>query len=137
MDYYPQCHMNVFLRGLARSLDMLKGLYLHHDIACDHQTFLGGNLPWGLQTIKSCNTFITWTFKVTWETKTIISTTRVPVATKLERMVTYLEGLLTTESLFTLVTWSYKFAFLTKAIISRLQKRQTWANNNLPWWAPI
>ena len=128
MGYYPQCHMNVFSRGLARSLDKLKRLYLHHDSAYDHQTCLGGNLPWGLQTIKSCNTFITWTFKVTWETKTVISTTRVPVATKLERMVTYLEGLVATKSLFTLITWSCKFAFLTKAIISRLQKRQ-WPSN--------
>ena len=46
----------------------------------------------GILTIISFNALITWSCKVTWQMKTIISTTGVPMATKVSRMITYLMG---------------------------------------------
>ena len=48
------------------------------------------------------------------------SHTTVPIATKLARMVTYLEGLLPIKSRDTLITWSCKITWQTKTIISHL-----------------
>ena len=71
----------------------IKALYLHYYIAYCHQTWQGGDLAWGAPTDK-----VTWPFDhvVLWDYVAIlkhISATRVPVATKLSRMVIYLEGL--------------------------------------------
>ena len=54
-----------------------------------------------------------------------ISTTIVPLAIKLARMVTYLEGLLFIKSFNALITWSCKATWKTKI----------WPDANLTWWA--
>ena len=76
----------------------IKALYLHYYIAYCHQTWQGGDLAWGAPTDK-----VTWPFDhvVLWDYVAIlkhISATRVPVATKLSR-------LLPIELLHTLVMW--------------------------------
>ena len=83
----------------------IKALYLHYYIAYCHQTWQGGDLAWGAPTDK-----VTWPFDhvVLGDYVAIlkhISATRVPVATKLSRMVIYLEGLLPIELLHPLVMW--------------------------------
>ena len=68
-----------------------------------------------------------------------ISTTRVPMATKLGRTVTYFERLLTIKSFYPLITWSCKVTWQTKIIIFPQPEclwLQTWQNNDLPWWVP-
>ena len=64
-------------------------------------------LEW-LLTIKWHNTLFTWACNVTWQTNHYISSTRVPMATKRDRMVTYFERLLTIKSFYALITWSCK-----------------------------
>ena len=54
-----------------------------------------------------------------------ISTTIVPLAIKLARMVTYLEGLLFIKSFNALIMWSCKATWKTKI----------WPDANLTWWA--
>ena len=92
----------------------------------------------GLLTIKSHNVLIMWSCKVMWQTKIIISSTRVSMTTKLDRMVTYFETLkkksyihmndnltwwVTTYKLHQpLITWSCKIKWKTKTIISPLQE---------------
>ena len=92
----------------------------------------------GLLTIKSHNVLIIWSCKVMWQTKIIISSTRVTMTTKLDRMVTYFETLkkksyihmndnltwwVTTYKLHQpLITWSCKIKWKTKTIISPLQE---------------
>ena len=92
----------------------------------------------GLLTIKSHNVLIMWSCKVMWQTKIIISSTRVTMTTKLDRMVTYFETLkkksyihmndnltwwVTTYKLHQpLITWSCKIKWKTKTIISPLQE---------------
>ena len=55
-------------------------------------TMMGTHPP-----IKSHDSLITWSYDITWTTKNT-STIRVPMATKLGRMVTYLDGLLPIKS---------------------------------------
>ena len=44
---YPQSHMILWSRGLARSLDKLKLLYLHYSSAYGHQTLSDSEIFWG------------------------------------------------------------------------------------------
>ena len=96
-------------------LQELKTLYLHFHNDYGYQTWLGGDLPWE-----------TPTHKVTWPSDHVvlqdhlineshyISIIRVYMATKLDRIVTYLNGLLllyTSDSLITCscyITWQIK-----------------------------
>ena len=55
-----------------------------------------------------------------------------PVATKLDRMVTYLERFLTIMSFITLITWSCEITWETKTIISPLAKC-LWPPNLVGW----
>ena len=78
----------------------------------------------GLPPIKSHDPLITWSCKITWQTKFIITPLpKVAMTRKLGRMVTltYLEGLLTIKSHNALITWSCKFTWQTKVIISTLR----------------
>ena len=54
------------------------------------------------------------------------------MATKLARMVTFLDGLLPTKSNDPLMMWSYKITWQTKIIISSLP--QSFCPPNLVWW---
>ena len=61
------------------------------------------------------------------------------MATKLVRMVIYLDRLLTIKSYKALIMWSSKVTWQTKTIISLLQGvygNQIWQNDSFPWWTP-
>ena len=90
----------------------------------------------GLVTIKSHNTLITWSCKVTWQENQYISTTNVLMATKLGKMMTYFERLLTIKSFYALITWSSKVTLQTKIIIypqPECLSLQNWQNENLTY----
>ena len=73
---------------LARSCDKLKPLYLHYKvIQCPDHMVLQSHVTNGYH---------------------YTSTTRVPMAAKLGRMVTYFERLLTIKYFYALITWSCK-----------------------------
>ena len=82
---------------------------------------------------KSQDPLITWSWNIMWQAKTIIFTITVPMATKLGRMVTYLNGLLTIKSHYALVTWSCIIMWQTKIIISLLPQC-LWPPNLVEWW---
>ena len=117
-DSHPKNHMAVLLRGLARSRNILKTLYLHYYSAYGHQYWYGGDLSWGYP-----NREVEWRFgHVVWQGHVTnknhyISTTRVPVATKHGRMVTYPDWLLTIKSLGALIKWSCEVTRQMKTII--------------------
>ena len=67
----------------------------------------------GFLTIKSYNAFITWSYKITWKKKHV-STTRMPMATKICRIVIYLNRLIPMKPLWLpLIAWYYK---ITKTV---------------------
>ena len=62
-----------------------------------------------------------------------ISSNRVPMATRIGRMVTYFERPLTIKSFYALMTWSSKVIWQTKIIIHpqpECLSLQTWQNDN-------
>ena len=61
-----------------------------------------------------------------------ISPTKFSMATKLGRMVTYLEGLLSIKAHGALTTWYYKITWQTKTIIS-LPPQSLWSPNLARW----
>ena len=67
-----------------------------------------------------------------------ISFTRVPMATKLDTMVTYLERLLTKKSFYGLITWSCKVTWQKNSLYLYYKSaygKQTWQNHDFVWWA--
>ena len=115
--------MTHWSRGLSRSCDKLNSLWLYYQSGYHHQTWQGSSPPWRVAI-----------YKVTWSSYHMIlrhhvtrqnhciSTTTVPMAMKLSRMVTYLEGLLTSKSYNTLIKWSCNVTWQTKSIISLLSE---------------
>ena len=82
----------------------------------------------------SWNHKIMWSWKITWQTKII----KVPKATELGRMVTYLKRLLFIKSHGTLITWSCKIKLkLLHLHYHSAHGHQTWQDANLPWVASI
>ena len=61
------------IRGLARWRDKQKPLYLYYHSVYGHQTWQDDNVSWGAPTYKSHFSSITWSFKITWQVKAIIS----------------------------------------------------------------
>ena len=85
---------DLWSRDLGRSFDQLTPLYLHCHSTYGPQTWYDGYIPWRLLTTKSYKALIMWYCKVTKTNKNhCISTIRVPIATKLGRMMTYLDVL--------------------------------------------
>ena len=109
--------MTLRLHGLARSHDKLKPLYLCYHRAYSHQTMHNCNLPWGAHTNK-----VTHTSKVTQPFYHMALqdpvTNLVLIATKLGRVVTYLEGILPIKQHNPLITWSWKITWETKDMSS-------------------
>ena len=82
----------------------------------------------------SWNHKIMWSWKIMWQTKII----KVPKATELGRMVTYLKRLLFIKSHGTLITWSCKIKLkLLHLQYHSAHGHQTWQDANLPWVASI
>ena len=118
-----------------------KSLYLHYHNNYGPQIRQHGNLPLWAPTQN-----FTWSFNhvAFWDDVTNHNcynlTTTVPLATKLDRMVIYLEGLLILfiKPFNALITWSYKVTRQTKIIIfplPEIQWRPNLQDDNLPWWA--
>ena len=66
-----ESHKTLWPCDIPRSRGNLKSLYLRYHSAHDNQTYLDGELPWGVSN-QSYNTFIMWSCKVMRQTKTII-----------------------------------------------------------------
>ena len=86
---------------LLRSCDSLKIFYLHFHSVYGHQTWQDDNLPWGIPS-----------HKVIWPFDHFILQNRVinekePLATKLDRVLTFFRGLLPLKAHGLGVTWSY------------------------------
>ena len=118
---------------LPRSPDKLEALYLHYRSVYDHQTWQDDDLSWALPTHK-----ITRPFKHVFLRNHVtnwkhISTAAVSMATKLGRMVTYLEGLLPIKLHDPLIACSYKITYQTKTIISPLPQ-YLWPPNLAGLW---
>ena len=62
-----------------------------------------------------------------------ISTSRVSMATKFGRMVTYLDGLLPIRSYNSVILWSCSIVWQTETIISPIQQ-SLWPQNLVRWW---
>ena len=126
----------VISRDYARSCKN-KPLYLYCQRVYGNLTWQDGHLPWWA-----------WTRKITWPFDHIvlqdhvtnwnyyISTTVVPMVTKLGRMVTYLELLLTIKLFNGLITWSCKVTWHTKTIISPLLEC-LWSPKLAEWWLTL
>ena len=113
------------MTSFVRSLDKLKPLYFHWRSAYGHQTWKDGNLSWWAPTHKVTKTINTWSCKVSWQSKTIISPlSQLLWLPKLGRLVIYFEELLSIYWHDLLFTWSCEITWQTKNIISLLP--QTW-----------
>ena len=123
------------------SLDKLKPVSLHYQSSYSHQTLQDGNLLWCAPTHK-----FTWPlFHVVLQDHMTnenhyISTARVPMTTKLVRMVNYLDGLLPLKSHHPLIMWSCKIMRQeTKLIYLHYHSahgHQNWKDSCLPCGAP-
>lgn len=121
--------INMMYRGFSRMavearayriflLSKLKSWYLHYRKPYSHQgCHYSHKITWKLDhvilrgyvtnpPIESHDRFIWWFNKITWQTKSIISTTSVPITTTLGRMVTYHDKFLAINSNDHLITWS-------------------------------
>lgn len=108
--------MTFWSRVLTRSHDKLKTLcflHLYYQNVNWHQTWQVSDLPWVVLTIKLYDPFITWSYKLTWQTTTL------PKATKL-LMVDYIKQIPVIKLFSSLVTWSGNINLQSKAIISKL-----------------
>ena len=117
-----------------RSLDKLKPLYFLCRSAYGHQTWQDGNLSWWAPTHKVTKTINTWSCKVSWQSKTIISPLpQLLWLPKLGRLVIYFEELLSIYWHDLLFTWSCEIPWQTKNIISPLPQYLLSANLARCW----
>ena len=91
---YPLSDILLWSRGLARSHDKPKPLYFYYHSAYDHQTSNNDDLPWRLLPIKWHLALITWSCQITWQLKLLYLYTKVTMANKFDRMITYLDKIL-------------------------------------------
>ena len=92
-------------RGLVRSCDKPKTLYLHCHTAYDHKTWQDDDLLRVTLPIKSHDHIITWSYKITWQTK-IIKT--MSMAINFDRVGIYNEVVPSINLQDPLITWSCK-----------------------------
>ena len=89
--------------------------YFQYQKAYDHQTWQGGNLLWMAPAHKFTWSFDPMVMQHHMTNQIYISSTK-PMATKLERIVTYLEGRLPMNSHEALTMWSYEITWKIKNI---------------------
>ena len=121
------------------SRDKLKSLCFYYHRTYSHHSWQNGNLPW-----------CTPAYKVTWAFDHVvlrdhvrkwnhyISSIKAPMATKLGRMVTYLDFLLLIKSHDPLIMWSCKIMWKLKSFYLHYHSaygHRTWQDGNLSWWA--
>ena len=99
------------------ALQPLKTLQLHYLNAYVHQDWQCGHLTWGAFIHKVIWPSHHMVFRDHVKAKSYyIFTTRVPIAIKLGKMVTYLEGLLPIKSHGPFITWSWEITWKKKHI---------------------
>ena len=131
--------MTLCSHDIARSSDTLKPLYLHYHNAYGHRPCRMVTYFEWLLTIKWHNTVHVVLQSHMTNKNHYISSTSMPMATKLGRMVAYFERILTIRSFYVLIMWSCKVTWQTKIIIYPQPEclwLHTWQNDNLPWWVP-
>ena len=103
--------------GLARSRDKSKPFYFHYHNAYGHKTWQDCDLSWAAFTDK-----VSWSYNyvVWWDSMTngkhYIFTSKMSVATKLDRIVTYLKWLLSIKSHYHIITCSCEITWQTTII---------------------
>ena len=134
---YLWTHMDLQSHGLARSRDKLKPLYLYYQNGYSQETWQDGDISWGALTHKVIwlSDHVVLQDQVT-SLKHHIFTAAVAMATKVGKIVIYLEGLLATKLHISRVTWSCKIMWQTRSIISPLQQC-LWPTNLARWWLTL
>ena len=131
--------MKLWSRGLVRSRDKLNRLYLHYLSVYDYRTWKNGDSLWETLTHKvTCKNVFLQEHVTNW--KQYISSTTVPMSTKLVRLVTYLERLQPIYLLDPLVMWFWKIKWQTKTNNTQYHctyGQQTGDIGDLPWGAPM
>ena len=124
--------------GLTRSRDKLETLYLQYHSAFDHQNWWDGDITWGAPNHKVIRHFdhrVLLDHMANWNY--YICNITVPMATKLGRVMKYVEGLLTIKScnaLINMIFW--RLCNKQKPLhlyYQRVHCHQTWQDGNLPW----
>ena len=123
MVVYHKGLIPIKLDGLFKSPDKLETFCRYYHNAYSHQIWQVVDLWWGFPTDKV--TFITWSRKITWKI--------VPMATKLGRMVTYVEQLSPINFLNPLVMWSCNITWQTKTNMYPPPQYQ-WLPHLADWW---
>ena len=118
-----------------------KNWYLHFYKAYHHQIWQAGtSTRFDSNETNEAGAYDVITSIITWKTKNSISTTRVPMATKVGRMVTYLAEFFPIKSHDPLIIWFCKIMRQTKIIISPMPQC-LWPPNvagySLLWWTPV
>ena len=124
--------------GLARSRDKLETLYLQYHSAFDHQNWWDGDITWGAPNHKVIRHFdhrVLLDHMANWNY--YICNITVPMATKLGRVMKYVEGLLTIKSCNALINMIF-WGLCNKQkplhlYYQRVHCHQTWQDGNLPW----
>ena len=115
MGSCPYNHMTLWSRGFLRSPDKLISSYLQYHSSYDHQIWEDRNLPWWAPAYT-----VIWTFNhvVLWDHVTnlnhYISTSKVFMATKPGKMLTYLDGLVSIMQHDRLITLSCRITWQKK-----------------------
>ena len=129
--------MTLWSRGFVRSRDKLKSSYLHYHSAHGHQTWQDDDLPWWAPAYKVASWPFDYVVLQDHVTKQnhYISTIRVPMATKLGRMVTHLDELAPTKSHHLLITWFCDKLKPLYLLYHSAYDPQIWQDGNLHWWS--
>ena len=132
--FLPIKSYNPLMGGLARSRDKLNLFYFHYQSNYSHQTYQYDSLLWWPRTHNvtwALYLVVLWGHVTNWNH--YISTTRVSIAAKLGRMITYFDGLLPIKSFDPLITWPYEMTWQTKSIISPIPQC-LWPPNLVGCW---
>ena len=127
-----QSHVTFWLCGYVANG---KNLYLHFHNVYGHQTWQSGNLQWGSPTFK-----VMWPFDygVTWQMKkaSTVCNSTIPMATKLDRVVTYNQETPPTKLRDLLITWSRDKCKTLYLHHRNTHGHQTWQSGNMRWRDP-
>ena len=128
--------------GLTRSQGKLKSLYHHYYHAFDHEILQGGGLLWGALNHKHTWTFVHMALQDHMANLNhYTSTTAMLMATKPDRIVTYLEWHQPLKLHGPSVTWSCKITWQNKKPLYLNYRNahgyQNWCGRDLPWGVPI
>ena len=118
--FYLRVYFNCkFILGIVFSSTInkwIKKIKKNYHNAYGRQAWQSSDFPWELRPRKSLDALVTWSCKITWQTKNI-PTIRVAMATTFDRIATWVKGFLPIKSHKALNMWSWKITWQTKIII--------------------